>query len=248
MAAVRPFGPEGCALILATVPLVEQDASNTVVGACSGVLLDDGRRRVLVTVKHATGNGGRWSVISSSDARTGSTVLQLGAMHFLACFTLGHANLTAVDLAYSPVPHDFLPRFQLIDVRTRQIQVDEARLVFSFEAIGKPTGAVTYGFAGTIKTEPLRDSVELFADYRLERELQFTGEDADWYYFALGHLRGNDIEYKGTSGAPILSPDGDIVGIVAGPGKSKDSIRAVPLDRYVSAIMVDLLDYENGAV
>lgn len=223
-------------LLLTSIPLREFDTAGQVMNAASGCLVEYRDQRLLLTVEHATRNGGRWAIELDYSPITGTQLHPIGPLQFVReCDLFGTDPPRTVDLAYAFVPSGLCPRFAVYQGRDLVRRLPRLVLRSDFSAI--PRAGQRYGFSGHVQLGWVPgDPPELHADVQLETGLVLAGMEAGDDIYAVEHSFPGDERYKGCSGAPILSTDGDLVGLVLGRVTGQPLLRALPLRRYRAAI------------
>lgn len=228
--------PSPSDLVLASIPLVGLDDERRPMSAASGCLTTYRGLRILFTVHHATANNLNWVALDGYDPANGTRVLPLGPLNFFFKGALA-SRFAPVDFAVVRVRDDFAPRWQHITPRNG-IEMECPRTVLDTTLTATPDPDRCYGFAGIVHAD--RDSGAMYGDTQLEACLSFACEDDEWYHFGLNHSHPGDGEYRGCSGAPIIDSDGTLVALLVGRGKLEDSVRALPLARYRTAVDLSL--------
>jgi hypothetical protein len=228
-------------LLLASVPLRELGADLRPIDAGSGCLVEYRGRRLLLTVAHVTGNYGRWAIEVRPGPPGTIQLYQIGQLNYVAELVLEDLlNLDddgierrRVDLAYTEVPKDVRPLHLVFDGRTKIQEHEREVLVTDLSA--RPRSDGLYGFSGQADVDAVGN--EVHSDVRLETHLRFTEQIGGEYIFELGHPNPGGRFYKGCSGAPVLSREGDLVGLLIGRTTDiPERLRVVSLADYRSAI------------
>ena len=231
--------PDWEALIIGcSIPLRQLGPDNEVVKLASGCIVAYEEERILLTVEHATGNEGNWAIEVEFDPERGARLYKLGPMSFFAKFLFGKVP-EFVDLAYTRLPEHVRPKIQDLNPRG-EIFREAERLELVSQLDQEPLPGVRYGFAGL--GHAFRTERELHAELQHEPNLSYLREEEGLFVFALNHKHPGDTFYKGCSGAPILSQDGDLVSLVVGGCEMEGTIIGVPLSRYRGALKVSLLE------
>jgi hypothetical protein len=233
-------------LLLSSYPLRELDAKSKVVDSASGCIISYRAQRTVLTVAHVTGNQGRWAIELRHEAGVGTKLYEIGTMNLLARMDPGTGSVRPVDLAYAAAPNDLQATYALYQART--LVREEPRVGLATDLSASPEHGRRYGFSGQVKVDRVDVVQELQADVELETGLIYEGEENFYDIYSLDHPHPGDASYKGCSGAPILSPDGDLVGLVCGRGTG-ETVRALPLRRYRVAfdVMIDAMNAATGA-
>lgn len=223
-------------LELATIPLREIGPEGLPINYASGCLVDYGKRRWILTVSHATGNYGNWAIEVEYGER-GMGLHRIGAMNFVALIHADEGKSGQLDMAYATVPPKLTPHWQPANDRG-EIVADELKIVFKSALGDIPSPDRRYGFAGNVQPshETHFGKVHVATMVRSYTGLTFVGEDDKFYHFRLTEARGGDEFFKGTSGSAVCDTDGNPVALVCGPGDEPDTVRAIKIGFFRTAI------------
>jgi len=229
--------PRNLQLFKSSVPLCRLDDTNQPSSAASGVLVNYGGSRLLLTVEHATGDFGDWAIQIEYVPNRGTEVYKLGPMNFLKRGSLTTGEIKTVDFAYVTVPEELAPIKQQIDdsfTITNQIATN----VFDLEFPCKPVTGVKYGFSGFIKgqIESHPHALILASENQIYDGLHYLRTEDDAHSFSLPELHPGHLEFKGCSGAPIIDEEGNIVALLTGGCEKQNEIYGVSLDHYRTAL------------
>jgi hypothetical protein len=149
-----------------------------------------------------------------------------------------------VDFCYQLLPKGIESFYEEFDTGG-QVLRRFARTVFETAFDELPRKDVKYGFSGISRVEDLPDPRSPTGRVLVPTQvvcgvLSYSGCDQDRYYFALpGEHPGHD-EFRGCSGAPIVSEKGNLVALVVGSPKGEDAICALPLRSFRKAIDIEV--------
>jgi hypothetical protein len=233
---------------LATVPLRRLEASGLPTKPCSGTIVDGYSRRILLTASHAVRPDEQWAVEIRYDSQNGTQLYRLGAMQYV--MASGYGPTAEVDLAFCIVGTDFCPRFQCFN-DAGVIAEETPRIVLKSDLRVPPRTGIKYGFSGTsgVTLEPRPPALNhaiLSGRVPLELGLTFLESDTEYDIFQLGHAHPGHSAFRGCSGAPIISEEGDLVGLLVGGCESTSTIRSLPLRRYASAVAAGIQSSVNS--
>lgn len=228
-------------LIRASNPLRNIGSNQFPIGIASGALLDYGGERWVLTVAHATGNLGNWSIELGFEEGLGVRLWRIGPMSFMGQLNFTTGTPEPLDLAYARVPPGLQPIFEHRN-ENEQLLRTVPRRVLKSDLRTNPTKRKLYGFAGNIKPKsgPPVTMNWLLTELICYSNLKFIGEDAPYYLFKLPFAHPGHEEFQGTSGAPICDRQGNVVALVCSPGKEPDTIAGVQMHYFRSALDVEL--------
>lgn len=234
-------------LLLSSVPLRRiDDSKRPPTGFASGCLVDYLGKRVLLTVSHATQDQGNWTIQLRYVPAKGTELYGLGTMNFLAKSSLSEPKLQDIDFAYVEVPNDLQAWSQEIESPGNYIKKQTPNAVHSTSFNDVPQLGVSYGFCGTVLPtwETHFGQNYLGSEIRAYTGLSFLRTQDDLHYFSLPFKHPGHEQFKGCSGAPILSNTGALVGLLCGGNLSTNEIYGVSLRSYKTAIDIHVGNIE----
>jgi hypothetical protein len=229
-------------VILSSIPLRQLNEARKPVGFASGCLVDYFGKRIILSVAHATGNKKNWGIEIKSKEKVGTQVYQIGAMMFLTVGNIDNDKIKEVDFSYASVPNDLKPYYHEINERG-QIVNQKPREILQVNFDLEPTAEKKYGFFG--QSEFSTDNWYMFSQSKLVLDLQFVGLEEDYYKFKLPIKHPGHEYFKGTSGAPILDTDGNVVALVCHGDDTEDIIYGVALKKYKSALDIEVGNFSK---
>ena len=228
--------------ILSSYPLRRGYEEGAPEETCSGCIVEFRGHRIVLTVSHAVRPDEKWAIELYYEDPKGTKLWEIGTMDFLT--EVKSSGVTDVDVAFAKVPDDIESRFQQFD-ENGKVAHSQRRVVLDCGLDVKPDETQTYGFSGltrfTKEVQPPSLSHEIAgAKLQVECNMEYMGLEEGLDRFKLDHDHPGDAEYKGCSGAPILSCEGELVGLVIGGCKEKNEIYGLPLRNYTDAIKISL--------
>jgi hypothetical protein len=225
--------------ILASYPLRHGYEDGPPHGNCSGAIVQCATHRLVLTVSHAVRPAEEWAIELHYEPDSGTKLWKLGPMQYT--LSIDGAGLQEVDFAFTTVPTDVEARWQRFSDDGALVE-EQGRVVLSSDLSAAPRPGVIYGFAGltrhTIEPKPPHHPHAIAgAEVRVESGLTYRGMVQGLDHYALGHRHPGNEYYRGCSGAPVLSADGDLVGLVLGGSEADATIYALPLRHYRTALM-----------
>lgn len=207
-------------------------------GPASACILQFPRRRILLTVSHAAGDGRNWSIAIRYVPGKGMQHYQLGGMNILERFSLNKRKLKSknVDFAYVAVPDSLEPMDEVLDENGNILSSTPKQLLPA--KLADPNADHSYGFFGLTRHR-LDDKFHLVMTPKLETGLKYIGEKDDLMRFRCKERYHEYTEYQGCSGAPILNEDGEIVSLVVEGSNNRWEILGLNLKHYWPALLVE---------
>lgn len=228
-------------LWLSSVPLVSVNPNGRPTGMASGCLIDYSGRRILLSVSHATGNGGIWAIQQQYVPGKGAELYRMGGMNFLKRATMDHPAFEDIDFSYAEVPPSTFAKRQKINPITEEIEFEEYITVHQLSLDSVPMVNSSYGFSGLVKSslEHHADNLCLVSELRVYSGLSYLRTDGNYHYFKLPFKHPGHEHFKGCSGSPILSESGEIVALLCGGNEETSEVWGISLKAY--KLPIDIL-------
>lgn len=227
---------------LASLALVQIGPDKRPVGYASGCLVRYKAEMFLLSVDHATGNGGNWAVQHRYDAEKGVELFSVGEMNFIQVGRLKNSKLRDVDFSYKRLTVPMSPVHQEFDDQLK-VSLELPKTVLNSELSAIPNGEHTYGFFGL--TQQRLDGALLHQVPKLEVGMRYVNSAGDYHEFELLNPYRKIAEYQGCSGAPILDEAGTLVALVVEGNKRKTRILGLNLSAYAAVIDAQFLVDRN---
>lgn len=225
-------------IMLSSVPLRQLNHMRQPVGFASGCLIDYSGKRLILTVAHATDNDKNWGIeIKAHEIQT-TEVYLIGAMMFLTRGNLINESVDQIDFSYAKVPDDLQPNHHELD-ETGKIVNQQPKAILEIDFNIRPNSEKLYGFFGG--TNFSTEGGLLISDSRLVLDLKFLDAKGDYYRFKLPKKHPGHDYFRGTSGAPILDSQGNVVALVCGGSETDDVIYGIALHPYKAALDVEVM-------
>ncbi|NOZ47099.1 MAG: hypothetical protein GXO79_10010 [Chlorobi bacterium] len=224
-------------LILSSIPLRQLGVERMPIGFASGCLIDYHDKRLILTVSHATRNQGNWAIEVRAKNGIGTQTYQIGAMMFLETGNINTGAVKDVDFSYATVPNDIAPYYHELNPQG-QITTSIPREIQTLDFEIKPDDSKKYGFSGT--TMFSTDGWFLFTENRLVMDMTYQGMQDDLYKFKLPKKHPGHEYFRGTSGAPIMDNDGNVVALVCEGDVDEDIIFGVSIKQYKYSLDIEV--------
>jgi hypothetical protein len=243
-------------LLLSSIPLKCLSSDGEIVGRASGCLIDYHGHRLILSAAHATVNPGIWCIELEFEPGKGQAYYPLDSLNFLGKIStqdlvgalksgrLQELSRELVDFCYQLVPKGIESYYEEFDTGG-QVLRRFARTVFESQLDELPGKGVKYGFSGISRVEDLPDPRSPTGRVLVPTQvvcgvLSHLESNQDRYYFALpGEHPGHD-EFRGCSGAPIVSEKGELVALLVGSRPDDEAICGLPLRTFKTAIDIEV--------
>lgn len=220
---------------LTSVPLKKLSDTKTPIGIASGCLIDYKGKRFLLTVSHAVDmKNTDWMMEIAYDPHKGTEVFRPNHFLHLGEIVASSGQLRDVDYAYTEIPSDIQPYFQLVGPRGL-ISEKIKRHVFVGTDISEPSTDAIYAFSGQVFPE-LHGSSALVTQPTVYPGLKYISSDGSFHIFKLPVKHPGHESFQGCSGAPIVDMDGKVVALVCRGCEKEDTILGVSVARYKFAL------------
>jgi hypothetical protein len=227
--------------MLSCVQLRQLDELRMPINNASGVIINYCNKKVLLSVFHATRDFSNWALEIKSDVVRGTLLKELGLLGTAIIGNMTTDEIERLDFSYTTLADDIKTFHQVIEPETNKIYEHE-RLIIDIDFDVKPSENKTYSFFG--QTEIKNNGLTINSVGKLITEMKFVKEEGQFYIFKLPYKHPGHIYFKGTSGAPILDSDGNLVSIVC-KGEEEQNIKedhifGLNLRKYKSIIDIQV--------
>lgn len=229
-------------VLLASHPLSHGFENGPPLGRCSGTIVEYRENRLILTVAHAVQPDEAWAIELEYKGTQGMKLYRIGAMEYLIEVT--GKQIREVDFSFTIVPQNVQAKWQQFSDQGKVVD-EEERVILLSDLSSSPLPNLKYGFAGIAHptSEPAPPGIPhkiSGGEFTIETELTFIETVNGLDKYSLGKKHPGDDHYIGCSGAPLLSEDGDLVGLVVSGCELDSTINALPLRKYRSYIDVKL--------
>ncbi|MBN1274523.1 MAG: hypothetical protein JXB26_19860 [Candidatus Aminicenantes bacterium] len=218
---------------LSSIPLRKLDNNSMPIGLASGCLIDYKKRRILLTVQHATGDMGKWAAEIKYEHGKGTLLYPLVSMNFFGSFSINNPRVKDIDFSFVTVPNTFTSYFQEIKPNGK-ILSEIPRNICQLSFDSEPDSTKLYGFSGQVLPDLV--SNQLITKHRVYMGLKYIGTDNDYYIFELPISHPGHEHFKGCSGSPIIDNKGNTIALVCGGESNTNRIFGISIKKYQVAI------------
>lgn len=221
-------------VLITSHPMRRYDENEQPTGIGSSALIDYRGRRFLLTAQHLVELDSRnWVLDLGYEPGKGTAYYRPTCFYYLFEYTRSTGDIREIDFCFSEVAKDLNTTYQH---RTPLSAGEERpRHVFKTNLNSKPISEQIYAFPGEVKPE--QHSPNLFATEMIVYPgLKYERTENEMHYFKLPEAHPGHDQFKGCSGAPIVDMNNEIVALVCSGSKDDDTIQAVSLSRYKSAL------------
>lgn len=127
------------------------------------------------------------------------------------------------------------------------IPANQKKWTVKSETFVEPKSGKYYFVFGNVKTK--LDGIQLKSEATLKENLKFVKKSGDYYLFNSESEITDRSDWEGLSGSPVISIDGDCVGVLCSVNENSKSIWVMPIQRVKMlmevAIQQERLEIEN---
>ena len=229
-------------MLTTSVPLRRFGASGELLAATSSVLIDFQGRRFLLAAAHAVPRSSAgWALEIGYDPAKGTEVLHLAPFVYLGEYSLGSKALRELDLCAVEVPGDLVCYYE--NRTLRGLFDKRPRHVFTYEPGAHPDPEGVYAFSGQVRREQHSETT-FAAEMVVYPGLKYLQSQDEIEVFKLPVEHPGHDAFHGCSGAPVVSMDRKVVGIVMNGHVPTNTIRALSLKRALPVL--EFLCAERG--
>ena len=124
-----------------------------------------------------------------------------------------------------------------------KIKSGEQKFTIKPECFTDPNTNDTYFVFGALKTE-IKDNIIVEREFTLKHNLKFISQNDDFYLFNTPDLITDKNDWKGLSGSPVLSEEGECVGVICDVLENSNSIWVMPISKVKMLIKVAIRQEE----
>lgn len=235
-------------------------------GIGSGCIVNYKDKEILLTVAHVTDKEAGTCIVSGLPPVKGQMPLySVGAMNYLEKYDvtkyeeqieilknkperIEEIDFGLIDFSYATLMHkaDFIQN----EIEFKEFTVKKSKkLLIKTDLTDKPTVEKEYGFFGRIKPlflkgTPMGDVFETQETFY--GGLKFIRQIKHYYEFELLNPIQDNADFKGTSGAPILDTDGNLVSLITHGYEGAKKIYGIALADFKVGVDITLLTDENN--
>jgi len=229
-----------------SVQLVEIDKAKQPIGVASGCLISCEGNRVLLTVRHATGDFGNWAIQLDYSKDKGTKLYQLGSMYFAKKLTLPKAHVEDIDFSYAKIPNDLEVVRWHGDPSGNGNEIGRDIInTYPYTLNLKYDKNDTYGFCGAVMAENVANPVSsnrpfLKSEIRCYENLTLIREEGDYLVFKLPFRHPGHEHFQGCSGAPIISSKNEPVALVCHGDEETGEIYGISLNKMGAVVVASM--------
>jgi hypothetical protein len=224
-------------IMLSSVPIRQIGLNGYPKSNASGVIVNYCSKRLFFTVFHAVKDFDNWNIEVKSDFKNGTKLQGLGLMGRTVVANLDNDEIKDIDFAYQTISEDFKSYYQFVENDTLY-EAERIILDLNFDVAVNEENK--YGFFGQAEFDKQGKIIQIIS--KLVLDLKFIKEEDLYYIFKLPTKHPGHKYFKGTSGAPILNEEGELVSLVCGGDVDNDHIIGLNLKKMKSIIEIQCKD------
>ena len=253
-------------IIRSTIHIVMTDPDSLLPqGIGSGCIIDYKDKEILLTAAHVTDIEAATCIVTEQPTINGQTPLySVGAMNYLEQFDITkyeeqieklksepdrieEIDFGQIDISYATLMHK--ANFIQIEIEFEKFNLKKSKkLLIKTDLTEKPSVEKEYGFFGRIKPLFFKDTPKgdiLETQQTLYSGLKFIQQIKNYYEFELLNPIQDNADFKGTSGAPIMDTDGNLVSLITHGYEGATKIYGIALADFKVGIDATLMTDEN---
>lgn len=219
---------------LSSIPLRQIDEKRDVVGIASGCMIIYCNKKILLSVSHATENGGSWVIELEFHPGKGTALYPI-CMNFLKLGSIDSGDVRSVDFSYTLIPTETISYYQEV-LPDHSITLSQERVCFTPNFDINVSQNELYAFSGLTEPNITEDKKSFFTESKVVLGLKYLSTDEDFYTFKLPYKHPGHEFFEGCSGAPIIDTQGNVVALVCGGNIKDHTIIGINLNKYKIAL------------
>lgn len=120
---------------------------------------------------------------------------------------------------------------------TDKVNPGEQKFKIKKDCFTTPNANDSYCVFGAVKTKII-DNIKVDREFTLKHNLKFISQNGDFYLFNTPDLILDRDEWRGLSGSPVLSDEGECVGVICDVLENSKSIWVMPISKVQMLIEV----------
>lgn len=160
-------------------------------------------------------------------------VTPLGGFYYMESFNLDKPKDVdeLIDITLCKMkPINFQYPFLTDEVRftNETIAKGQLKLKIKEECFAEPKQQRNYFIFGKINAD-IRDDIRMERDSTLKESLQYMSKTKDYFLFNTTDIIYDSNDWEGLSGSPVISEDGECVGVLCSVNENSQSVWVVPI-------------------
>ncbi|QHV99306.1 hypothetical protein [Spirosoma endbachense] len=226
----------------------------------SGCIIDYNKTEVLLTVAHVTNMDAATCIdIGEPTVNNQNKVYSVGAMNYLESFDLNRynaqisqlqtnsgrieeKNFGLIDFSFAKLEHKTNYLQCKIEFNDFTIQ-SGSKLRIKSDLTDVPDPTAQYGFFGRIKSELgyINNILTLSVNEVFYGGLKYIRKIGHYYEFQLPNQINSHTDFRGTSGAPIMDTNGNLLSLVTHGYEGADKLYGIALADFKVGVDATLL-------
>jgi len=235
-------------------------------GIGSGCVIAYKDKEILLTVAHVTDKEAGTCIVSGQPPVNGQTLLySVGALNYLEKYDVAkyedqieilknkpneieNIDFGLIDFSYAILMHK--ATFTQSEMKFKEFTIKECKkLLIKTDLTNKPSAEKEYGFFGHIKPFFLKGTLKgdiLETQGVFYSGLKFIRQIKNYYEFELLNPIKDNTDFEGTSGAPIMDTDGNLVSLITHGYPDATKIYGIALANLKVGIDTTLMTEESS--
>lgn len=241
-------------VVRSTISIVMSNPTNLLpTGLGSGCLVRYGDERLLLSVAHVTDkDAATCIVVDDRPVRNTYPIYCVGAMNYVEKWDLNRLKeqqsffdksipreakaYGLIDLSYTLVDSSVVLKQRAVQFGSLTIEAG-SKLDIQVNLEDKPNRENQYAFCGRVRPLFVTGGVDqLEMTETLRHGLRFVAQRGDYYEFELPQDIQDDLDYIGTSGAPIMDADGKLIALVTHGYEGSRRLFGIALAHFKTSI------------
>ena len=181
--------------------------------------------------------------LTPKDNPLSTMITPLGGFYYMEQFNLSKpkdadelVDITVCKLKEINLEYPFLTDKVVFTNET--IEAGENKIRLKKESFSKPNSNTNYLVFGSLAE---LEGIQLKRTHTLKEDLKYITKSGDYYLFNTSKKITDSKEWEGLSGSPVISEDGNCIGVLCAINENSHSVWVMPIDKVEMLIQVAIL-------